>query len=64
MYTCLCVYTYIAKYINTAIKEEKLIHSTQFQFFLKFCGRPSKSLDEAKYITVRQNTTSASEKQA
>lgn len=43
---------YIAPYIKTAITEEKLIHSTQFQFFLQFCDLPSKSLDEAKYVTV------------
>jgi hypothetical protein len=54
---------YIATYIKTAITEEKLIHSTQFQFFLQFCDLPNKSLDEAKYVTVRQHTTSTSEKQ-
>jgi len=43
---------YIATYIITAITEEKVVHSSQFQFFLKFCDLPNKSLDEAKYVTV------------
>jgi len=60
MYTCLRVY--IATYIKTSITEEKLIHPSQFQSFLKFCDLPNKSLDKEKYVTIRQHTTSSSEK--